>query len=443
MNRINLKSVSPSHPLETISKGISLISPYTGVVQEIVMSSRLVDDPMVFSFGIRACNTTRFYQHLYEGRSGGAGCSEEEALAATIGEVIERYCSIFYNKKVCLFASYKDISSDAVNPNSFASFSDKQYERENFPFVRFTEESRTYWVKGYSLTTGQEKWLPCPLVYLAYQYEPQEDFIGHSTSTGLSAGNTLEEAILGGIYEVVERDAFMIFWLNKLSMPCITLEDELKELFEERFNVGIGEWYMLDISSDIGIPTFLSVNIGKRDFGQYVAVGTASRLNPKDAVRKTLIEVGQTGPYFRYEVQQYKDWQPENDFSNVTNFSHHAIFYIKRPDLINPAFEFIRGNKEQDFLNRIDKNGDGSILGNIQTCVKRLREKGYEVIVTDVTTREIKDMGLYVVKVLIPGLVPLHGDHRFPFLGTKRLYEVPAVLGYKKNEMNSFPHPFP
>ena len=70
----------------------------------------------------------------------------------------------------------------------------------------------------------------------------------------------------------------------------------------------------------------------------------------------------------------------------------------------------------------------------------------YEVAVIDLTSPDVFQMGMRVVRVLIPELVSLHGDHRYPFLGSRRIYDVPKMLGFKKNTegmLNPYPHPFP
>lgn len=61
-----------------------------------------------------------------------------------------------------------------------------------------------------------------------------------------------------------------------------------------------------------------------------------------------------------------------------------------------------------------------------------LASKGYDALVVDLTTREVAEAGFRVTWVIVPGLQPLHGDHRSRFLGGKGLYKVPKILGYTK-----------
>jgi ribosomal protein S12 methylthiotransferase accessory factor len=85
----------------------------------------------------------------------------------------------------------------------------------------------------------------------------------------------------------------------------------------------------------------------------------------------------------------------------------------------------------------------------VETCVGRLAARGLEVLAVDLTTDDISELGLQVVKVLVPGSLPLDFGVRWPHLGGRRLYEAPRRMGYRGRvarhpaEVNLFPHPFP
>jgi ribosomal protein S12 methylthiotransferase accessory factor len=70
-----------------------------------------------------------------------------------------------------------------------------------------------------------------------------------------------------------------------------------------------------------------------------------------------------------------------------------------------------------------------------------------EAIVVDITTEDLRELGFYAVKTLIPEAQPLNfGPARY--LSGPRLYQVPARLGYTggltgEAGLNPLPHPFP
>ena len=82
-------------------------------------------------------------------------------------------------------------------------------------------------------------------------------------SNGCAAGNTLEEAILQGFYELAERDAFAIWWYNRLQVPAVDLSS-----FDHEYLASASDYYarygrdlwMLDVTADIGIPTFVALS---------------------------------------------------------------------------------------------------------------------------------------------------------------------------------------
>ena len=162
-------------------------------------------------------------------------------------------------------------------------------------------------------------------------------------------------------------------------------------------------------------------------------------------MRKCLHESGQALPYFRFLLGQLGDWEPKDDFTDVTAFDLHCILYVKRPELVPKALAFADEVTDEVALSEIPNRATDRVLGDVETSIELLREQGFEVIAVDITTPDIEDVGLKVVRVVIPGLVPLHGNHNWPYLGASRLYEAPRRLGWKNPDgpLNPYPHPFP
>ena len=73
------------------------------------------------------------------------------------------------------------------------------------------------------------------------------------------------------------------------------------------------------------------------------------------------------------------------------------------------------------------------------------KEMDMEVIAIDLTTDELRERGAWVVRAVIPGLMPMSSDYRARFLGTPRLYEYPKNAGFgsiTENDINRAPQPF-
>ncbi|MFW9940482.1 MAG: YcaO-like family protein [Candidatus Thorarchaeota archaeon] len=449
MKSIILKNPQCRNIYDVVKSGYRFVSYKTGIIKAILEQPIEQDDPYIFSFGTVMNDTSRFSKHKCSVRNGGAGLTREKALLATIGEAIERYCSSFYNRENLIFGSYIEHENYAVHPNNFILFSDKQYYQENFPFKPFTAISKIYWTWGYSLIYNKPKLVPACFTYLPYGYTKEETFLGPSISTGLSCGNSLEEAILTGIYECIERDAFTIMWLNKLSMPVVKIDEnknQIGKIIHDKFVISNIDYYVCDITSDIGIPTFYVLAIGNSSDGMLACVGSATRLNSEDAILKALVESAQGRPYLRYVLRKDPNWTCGENFCNLRSFDDHGRLYSSMPELI-PKLLFIKQPASR-LLRELPNLSSSKIVDDIKFCLKKLSGMGLDVIVIDLTTRDVKEVGFSVVRVIIPGLHPLHGNHQFRFLGGNRLYNVPRILGYTQKdtteeELYAWPHPFP
>lgn len=85
---------------------------------------------------------------------------------------------------------------------------------------------------------------------------PEEQFC-HLAPNGHAAGNCLEEAILQGLLELVERDAVGIWWYNRVPRSEVALETFEQPYFLELAahyrDLGYHLW-VLDVTNDVGIP---------------------------------------------------------------------------------------------------------------------------------------------------------------------------------------------
>jgi ribosomal protein S12 methylthiotransferase accessory factor len=84
----------------------------------------------------------------------------------------------------------------------------------------------------------------------------------------------------------------------------------------------------------------------------------------------------------------------------------------------------------------------------LRWLVSRISAAGLETIVVDLTAPQIRQLGLFVVKALVPGAYPLNFDSRWPHLGGRRLRSAPVTSGLLEtpvpfDALNRLPVPFP
>jgi len=198
-----------------------LVNPRTGIISQVYKLMIYPDDPRLHMFAAEGTRVDRYLGGGAMGNIGGAGYTHEIGLAAAIGEAIERYSWASYNEGRIVHGSYNNLRKRglfAIHPDRFALFSQKQYNTKEFPFKRFTSDLRINWIEGEDLIRGEKVFVPAQLV-LGRPLRDEEALIGYSSTNGCATALSLEGAILKGILEAVERDAFTIMWYNKLPVP--------------------------------------------------------------------------------------------------------------------------------------------------------------------------------------------------------------------------------
>jgi ribosomal protein S12 methylthiotransferase accessory factor len=231
--------------------------------------------------------------------------------------------------------------------------------------------------------------------------------------------------------------------MQNIPAPKITITSEIQE-YLNKFYPKHYEWHFIDITYDLNIPTVFGICIGEAEFGKFIAIGASSRGTYSEALKKTISEIGQAVPYFRYMLDGKKKSKPIANFYEINSFDEHAIFYTTRPDLIH-VFDIWRKKEPQKIID-FNENLSRSDREQILYMAKILKDKGYNFLVNDLTTPDVNQAKFYVLRVVVPQLLLLSGAYGLYFSGGKRLYEVPEKFGYKTfdfDNLNSFPHPFP
>jgi ribosomal protein S12 methylthiotransferase accessory factor len=425
---------------------LSPIDERTGLIRWLVDLPIDPGEPAIFNCSAQMAEIERYAHAHFHRESGGAGLTGGAARAAALGEAMERYCAGMYSPEHLHFGSADELRTEhpVAQPDSFALFHAGQ--RVSYP--PFTAAVPLAWVWGYSLARRTPLLVPACLVYMPYDPpfpERGERIVAGAVSTGLACGRSVEEALLRGVYEAVERDAFVITWLNRLPMPRVdlTLSDELSRLYLDRLRRNGLEYFLVDITTDIPIPTFFCVLIDRATIPPMVTVGGASHLDPVRAATKALMEAVQTREWAKYLGRE----KPKPPLpGDVKTFEDHVVLYAYG-DMLSEV-DFLIGDEPRCTVDRHPNRAAGDPPSDLVTAVTLLSVRGHDVIALDLTTTDVEQCGYRVTKVLVPGLQPLDGDHSQRFLGGSRLYEVPTLLGFRSGpssmtDLNPAPHPYP
>ncbi|WP_447041560.1 TOMM precursor leader peptide-binding protein [Streptomyces sp. DSM 118878] len=381
-------------------------------------------------------------------RNGGAGFAKKEALNATIGESLERCAAGLYRSSRLRTASYARLGDEAVAPGAFGLFSAEQYASPGFPFAPFTEDTPVRWVRATRWADGAPCWVPASQVYLYYRRAKEETPIAPSISTGLAAGPTYADAVLGGLSEIVERDALSISWLHRLP-PRPVPEEVVAASPRVGYHLShAASWRVsfYDLSLDLTPPVVVAVMDHRGPGGPVLSFGAACRLSPVRAVEKAFLEAAQGLTYVRRLVKTYEGFEAASDFDLVDEFNKHAILYTRHPELRPRAGYLVHPSVPTpcDRPARPAPAADpAAAADDVELIVKELAAIGLHTYVVDLTAPDTRRLGVHVVRVLVPGLQHLSGSHRLRMLGNPRLHTVVTKLGLDSAPDNPYPHPLP
>jgi ribosomal protein S12 methylthiotransferase accessory factor len=416
-----------------------LLGPITGVVRDLERIDPFPGSPVRLYSASHAGPAlphprAAFHGVAGEGGAGGKGLSDMQARASALGEAIERASGVFQGDEVVVRAAFEALGNDAIHPNDCMLFSERQYAaREEGPVhfagmhavpVRFDPRVVLDWTPVWSLTRECHRYVPTQYLYFAHP-GPVEQAFSHADSNGNACGNTLEEAILQGLLELIERDAVAIWWYNRLRMPAVDLRDgadrPIVELLD--FYRGIGrQVHALDLTHDLGVPVFAAISRVAAGGPQEILVGFGAHLDPFTALGRALTEMNQMLAIAeRYRAGRLR---------MHTQLSHWlASGTIEEHDYLAPSPD-ARATSLPRSRERV------GIIDGIESCRRALESAGLEVLVLDQTR---PDLNIPVAKVIVPGL-----RHFWIRLGPGRLYDVPVATGMldrakAESEMNPLP----
>lgn len=209
----------------------SLLDFRTGVIHDIKVLPEIPSEPHFFQYVATLPHLDRIIprQNPLIINGGGASIHRDESKLKAIGEAIERYCGCLCFDDEFIFDTYKNLGNRAIDPVRFPSCSEREYKNPKNYLSKPREDVPLGWVHALSNFRQKEVLSPAAYVYLTYQPRIPEEMITLPISTGLACGQSLDDAVLGGLCEVIERDAMMIMWMNKMSVPIIDLEETVTQ----------------------------------------------------------------------------------------------------------------------------------------------------------------------------------------------------------------------
>ena len=331
---------------------------------------------------------------------GGKGITTEHAKASAMMEGFERYSAEKQDENL-VTGSVSEISSKGNIIDIESLNLPKDFRKENIDLLNLE------WNICHDLISDEDYYVPSNAIYHPYVLEDNScQSLFKSNTNGLASGNSLDEAILHGIFEVIERDAWSIFELTRKNSAQIDLEsiesevvnDALSKFSENEINIKL-----MDLTADINIPTIAasSDDTVLKDAG-LLTLGIGTHLDPEVAILRALTEVAQSRAT---QIHGAREDTVRADFARTAGYER-----MKR---INK--HYFEDEEEKINLSDIENRSTDSITKDIDIVLDELKANEIEhVLYYDLTRPELD---VNVVRVIIP---------------TMELYSIdPSRAGYR------------
>jgi ribosomal protein S12 methylthiotransferase accessory factor len=348
----------------------------------------------VVNFGVPANS-----EDPWASATGGIAWEREGAASAAIGEALERYAAAAFPFPERWRSQLS--AENRLDAAAFSLYSEDQRAQPGFPHEPLYTGDVAY-TNVFSLRDNEETWVPSALVTLA----SAEGSV--ATSTGLAAGPNTYVALLRAVQELIERDALAVTWLHGIPGLRVDLPTDYTMAVRE-----LGGTAICFDATPAYSPHPVALVAGELLLrgARRIALGAACRETWRQAVEKAFLEWLQGISYAGFHLES-PSGQPRAA-QDLKTFEDHALYYTLHPE-------------EWDEIPLLRGDGVGPIAGDeapsrasdsVARLSDRLFREGVRIFYRELTTPDLDEVGVRVIRVLSPDLAPLACDEEWRFLG--------------------------
>lgn len=395
-------------PTETLAKLSNLISPVTGVITNLTELKSEKDYPIkIYKTAIFRTPALKDIDTIDHNSFTliclGKGVTHEQSKASALCEAIERYSALYQGNEPLQLSKASELNKRHYDFQDIVPYSQNQYLNFNdhtHPDAQLKQAAKAYnnesvhWLPCWSLNSEEHVYVPLSSCLANIPFD--DDKFGRWHSNGCAAGNTLEEAILQGLFELIERDATAIWWYNQIPRAGFDLTRLDPEYFAPLRDTlsDQHDFWVLDLTVDIGIPVMVAIGKNKQTGG--LVFGFGCHLQAEMAAQRALTELCQLIP-IRDQIDAPFDFDAIVD----ADYLYPQTGAKNIPPSILPS---------------------GDIKKDILRIVEKLNDLGFETLVLNYSRSHLP---IKTAKIFVPGLC-----HIWPQLANERLYTIPVALGW-------------
>lgn len=373
----------------------------------------------------------------------GSALDGERARLVSIAEALERYSVCSWHDDDLVVAAEAELTEECVSPQRWPRCSESEFARDDCGLVPYDPSVPIRWATAWSLTRRRSVLVPAVAVHLHMTPQSPSELFTRGVTTGAAVHSDLRSAVLGGLLEVVERDALSLSWLQRLPLPELSIDPEALDAdtraHYETGSSGHLSIRVFDATTDFGIPVLYAIQLADHEPSLAQIVCATCDLDPRRALGKLYRELAALRIALRDHVRRGPVGRPDDGTVSVIGSAAYNASRDRR-HVFAHLLEGERPLRSIDALPGLPAGADP--LG---TAVSRLAERGAEVLAVDITTDEARQVGMHAVKVLVPEAVPLSFIHSERYLATPRLYAAPTAMGHERRageSVNPEPQPF-
>ena len=367
--------------------------------------------------------------------SSGKGKTVAQARASALFEALERLSAVWRGDEPVVMGTFEELKPDAIHLHRLLGFSNRQYaEREArnsahaSPALRipepFDERARIAWVRVHPVDDGPPRLIPA--AYALFGNPETERPFCYADSNGNAAGLTLEEAVLQGLLELLERYSVAVWFYNRLRKPGVDLKafndpyfHQIETLYRQKLHRDL---CVLDVTTEeLGIPAMVAVSRRVDRQPEDIIMGYGCHLDARIAISRALAELNQGFCNVQHETADGATRYLTTDPS--------ALAWLRSATL--EGHSYLAPSETEPLKTAADHASlwaANDLLCDVLTCVRRVKACGLEPYVLNLTR---SDLGVPVVKVVIPEL-----PHYWRRLGHSLLY--PGRILRSEEDLNPF-----
>lgn len=386
------------------------------IINNISLAPSFHDEPHFFNFScqIKIKEIKKKDKSFIAGSNGFSFYSNEQAILKSLAEAIERYCLYTFTPPAL---PHKSFSKDSVYP----------VDEEIKPLIK-------NWTKGRELTSGTTTYIPTQLISIGPKHDNETE-IQERNSNGAAFAFNKDSAILSGIYEIIERDSFLTYYLThtppkKIRISSIKNQEVHRIVkYIKRYKL---EVHLFDITTDLGIPTFLTFLIDQTELGPSIVLGMKCSLNIYDAILGSFAEALQLRPWLRYKKIKFSKIKLKQPIRTIQD---RTRFWYSKDKL--KLLDFFLNQKPTPLITPkpYPQKKELSLL------LDKLAHMQIKVYAVDIS-KPIFPKDFIIYKILLPELQPLYLDETKKRVNMNRLKRFLNFWKVGEFSINQIPHPF-